>query len=374
MDRSSTLPLRIAQHAPPWFPIPPLGYGGIEIVVHELTNGLVALGHDVHLIAPGDSRTAAALVPSVPCHLGLDYTVARKTALIERVSDESFRAIRRLPIDLLHDHTDEPVPDDFAVPVLRTIHGPALPAFVRKYAAFSARGDTFVAISHRQRQLFEQASEELLGDRRAIRFVGTVHNPLDVAAIPFRDDDERADFAFFMGRCDAEKNPDGAIRIARAAGLPLVMALRINAIERPYFERMVAPLLGPDVTLLPELQAAQKYAYMRRAKVVIFSSLWEEPFGMVLTEAMACGAPVVALARGAAPELIIDGVTGFLGATEEDLARALLRADTIDPAACRRHVAANFNPLLIATRYTDAYRRALALSARGTGELLLAGG
>jgi glycosyltransferase involved in cell wall biosynthesis len=366
-------PLRIAQHAPPWFPIPPRGYGGIEIVVNDLTNALVALGHEVHLVAPGDSRTDATLVPSVPRHLGLDHTLAEKAALIGEIGAASYAAIRALPIDLLHDHTDEATPADFPLPVVRTIHGPALPDFVRKYAAFSARGDTFVAISHRQRELFEDASTELLGDRAAIRFVGTVHNPLDVAVIPFGTADERGDFAFFMGRCDAEKSPDGAIRIARAAGLPLVMALRINAIERPYFERAVKPLLGPDITLLPELDAARKYAYMRRARVVIFSSQWEEPFGMVLTEAMACGAPVVALARGAAPELIVDGITGFLGDSEADLASAIARTSEIDPAACRAHIAANFSPRLIAARYTAAYRRAIALAAPGVGELMLAG-
>jgi glycosyltransferase involved in cell wall biosynthesis len=362
-------PLRIAQHAPPWFPIPPVGYGGIEIVVNDLTNGLVALGHDVHLIAPGDSRTDAALTPSVPRHLGLDHTLAAKADLIARVTDASYRALRALPLDLLHDHTDEPVPADFPLPVVRTIHGPALPAFVRKYATFSARGDAFVAISRRQRELFEDACATLLGDRGAIRFVGTVHNPLDVRAIPFGDRAGRGDFAFFMGRCDAEKSPDGALRIARAAGLPLVLALRINAIERPYFEHAVRPLLGPDVTLLPELNAAQKYAYMGRAKVVIFSSQWEEPFGMVLTEAMACGAPVVALARGASPELVIDGVTGFLGGSEEALAATLRRVDAIDPAACRRHVAANFHPRLIAARYVAAYRHALAARVPGGAPL-----
>lgn len=362
--------LRIVQHAPPWFPIPPGGYGGIEIVVHDLTNGLVDLGHQVHLIAPGDSRTRAALIPSVARHLGLDYTLAEKAALIDRISAASYRRMRDLRADVLHDHTDEATPAEFPLPVVRTIHGPATPEFVRKYAAFSARGDAFVAISHRQRALYARACEDLLGDRDAIRFVGTIHNPLDLRAVPFGDADEREDFAFFMGRCDWEKNPDGAIRIARAAGLPLVMALRINGIERPYFERAVRPLLGPDVTLLPELDAARKYAYMRRARVVIFPSQWEEPFGMVLTEAMGCGAPVVALARGAAPELVVDGVTGFLGPTEEDLAAAIARIDTIDPHACRRHVAANFDPRAIAARYVAAYDKAIALSA---GELALAG-
>jgi glycosyltransferase involved in cell wall biosynthesis len=125
--------------------------------------------------------------------------------------------------------------------------------------------------------------------------------------------------------------------------------------ERPYFEQAVKPLLGPDVTLLPELTTDEKYDYLSRARVTVFSSQWEEPFGMVLTESLACGTPVVALARGAAPEVVVDGVTGFLRQSEAELAAAIRQVGEIDPAACRRHVKAHFHPCHIAAQYLAVY-------------------
>ena len=354
--------LRIVQLAPPWYPIPPVGYGGIEIVVHDLTNGLAALGHEVFLIAPGDSRTDARLIPNVPRHLGLDFTLERKAEIMAETSAESYRKAReQLHADVIHDHTDERPGPDYAVPIVRTIHGPPLPEVVRKYAALSARGDAFVAISRRQRQLFEEAAPHYLQPGEGINFVAAIHNPLDTRAIPFAA--EKEEFALFIGRSDWEKNPDGAIRIARAAGLPLVLALRVNILERAYFEERVKPLLGPDVTLLGEITPEEKYDYLKRAKVVIFSSQWEEPFGLVMTEAMACGTPVVAMPRGAAPEVIVDGVTGFLRDSEAGLAAAIADIGAIDPHACRRHVETNFSPLVIGRQYVDAYRRAIARGA-----------
>jgi glycosyltransferase involved in cell wall biosynthesis len=357
MERSNER-LLIVQLAPPWFAIPPSAYGGIELVINDLTTGLAALGHDVSLIAPGDSCTTARLVPNVPRHLGLDYPLAVKARMMAETSARSYREARlRLHADVLHDHTDERPDPAYPVPIVRTAHGPATPEAVRKYVDFSRRGDAFVAISHRQRELFDRRCAALYGPAVAINWVGTIHNPLDVAAIPFSAHKE--DFAFFLGRCDWEKNPDGAIRVARAAGIPLVMALRIHQGERAYFEEAVWPLLGPDVTLLPEVGSPEKFEWLRRAKVVIFPSQWEEPFGLVMTEALACGTPVVALDRGAAPEVLTDGVTGFLRNSEAGLAEAIREVGSLDPYACRRYIEVCFNPRRIAGQYVEAYRRAI---------------
>lgn len=354
----SAMPLRIAQLAPPWFPVPPTGYGGIEIVINDLVNGLVADGQLVHLLAPGDSVTTATLTAIVPRHLGLDFSLAEKVGLMRAAATLGYeRARDDLRADVLHDHTDERPFDDLPFPIVRTIHGPPVEEIVRRYAGYSACGDAFVAISSRQRELFEEASLRLCGRRDAVAIVGAIHNPLDVTHVPFQEVKE--EFALFVGRADWEKNPDGAIRIARAAGVPLVMALRVNLVERPYFEQAVKPLLGPDVSLLAEVTPGEKFDLLKRAKVVIFSSQWEEPFGLVMLEAMAAGTPVLALRRGAAPEIIRHGVTGFLGDSEEELAGYIGAVGTIAPRACREHVLARFNPASIAQQYLAVYRRAL---------------
>jgi glycosyltransferase involved in cell wall biosynthesis len=142
------------------------------------------------------------------------------------------------------------------------------------------------------------------------------------------------------------------------------LALRVAEHERPYFDQHVQPLLHANVELLPELNAEQKYQYMSRARAVLFTSQWEEPFGLVMTEAMASGAPVIAFRRGAAPEIIVDGETGFLCDTEEDMVAALAKVDAISPVACRRHVEALFNRERIASRYLNAYRQALRQPAK----------
>lgn len=353
----SAMRLRVAQLAPPWFPIPPVGYGGIEIVVNDLTNGLVSCGNTVFLLAPGDSQTTASLVPVVPRHLGLDFTLEEKVDLMRESAMVGYRYARdNLRVDVLHDHTDERPEDPAPFPIVRTIHGPPVEATVRKYAVFSSQGDSFVTISERQRELYCIAAERLLGRRNAVNVVSTIHNPLDISSVPYLETKE--EFALFVGRADWEKNPDGAIRIARSAGLPLVMALRVNLVERPYFEHVVKPLLGPDVRLVAEISPQEKYDYLKRAKVVIFSSQWEEPFGLVMIEAMACGTPVVALRRGAAPEIIKHGVTGYLGETEEELASYIGAVGQLSPRACRDHVETNFNPTVVAGQYVEAYNRA----------------
>lgn len=263
----------------------------------------------------------------------------------------------QLHADVLYDHTDERPDPQYPVPIVRMVHSPAMPEAVRKYVQFSALGDAFVALSHRQRALFDQRCTELCGPHGTINWVGTIHNPLDISAIPVSVHKE--DFAFFLGRCDWERNPDGAIRIARAAGIPLVMALRVHQGERAYFEERVEPLFGPDITLLREVGTPEKFEWLRRARVVIFPWQWEEPFGLVMTEALARGPPVIALDRGTAPEILTDGITGFMRGSEAALAATIADVGMLTPLACRQHIAIHFAPQRIAA-YVDAYRRAIA--------------
>jgi glycosyltransferase involved in cell wall biosynthesis len=358
--------MRIAQIAPPWFPIPPVGYGGIERVVYDLTEGLLAVGQDVILFAPAGSLTNARLVPTVTRPVGLNLTELQKVRHFLDTSRLAYRQALELGVDLIHDHTDYVPKRDFPLPIIRTIHGPANPAAVANYRRMSRRGDRFVAISQRQRELFTAAAEDQFGPGEHIAFAGVVYNPIDVAAAPFYPADQKQGYVAFLGRCHWEKNPDGAIRVAQAAGVPLMMALRVTTEERPYFEAVVRPLVLSIKNLakfVGEVSGQEKDDLIGRASVVLFPSPWEEPFGLVLAEAAARGTPVVALARGSVPELVVDGVTGMLCADEEDMVHAIPRAMTLDPVACREHAAARFDRELIAREYVSIYEQVLASRA-----------
>jgi glycosyltransferase involved in cell wall biosynthesis len=350
--------MKIALIAPPWYPIPPIGYGGIEVVVADLAKGYQEAGNEVVLIAPGDSKADVQLLPIVPRHTTLDMPESEREKLRQEAAQRQWEMAEGAGADIVHDHTDFPHPLDYSIPVMRTVHGPNVERAVRLYADLTKTGDSFIGISERQRQLFREAEQSIFGSAEAIRFAGVVHNPIDVASVPFES--RKQPYAFFLGRCDWEKNPDGAIRVARKAGMKLKMALRVNSYERPYFEEHVEPLLGPDVELLAEITPSEKYQLLANAQVVLFTSQWEEPFGLVMTEGAACGTPVIAFSRGAAPEIIVDGVTGFLVQDEDQMAEAVGKVGTIDPYACRRHMEANFSPKVAAGKYVQLFQNALA--------------
>jgi glycosyltransferase involved in cell wall biosynthesis len=354
--------VRIVEIAPPWFPIPPSGYGGIERVVFDLVEGLIAEGHEVVLFAPPGSRTSAQLVSNVDRPLGLDLTETEKRRHLYEVGRHGYRLAMQLGADLVHDHTDVAPPDDYPLPVLHTIHGPATPAAVAAYRAMSLRGDQFLAISHRQRALFAAASGGM------IAFSGVVHNPVDVAGTPFYSRDMKEPYAAFVGRCHWEKDPAAAIRVAREAGVPLKLALRVTVEERPYFEAAVRPLIEASrglVEYVGEVGGHEKAELIGRAGAVLFPSPWEEPFGLVLAEAAAHGTPVVALRRGSVPEVVVNGETGFACADEAAMAAVLREAMALDPAVCRDHAMACFDRSVIARRHAELFGR---LAAGRSGE------
>lgn len=364
--------MRVVQIAPPWFPIPPIGYGGIERVVHDLTEGLLAAGCEVILCAPAGSRTNARLIPTVAKPIGLDLTEAQKARHFVEASRAAYREALSLGADLIHDHTDYAPRRGFPLPIVRTVHGPATVAAVARYREMSRRGDRFVAISRRQHDLFLAAAAERWGPGEHLNFVDVIHNPLDVAAAPFYPASEKGGYVAFLGRCHWEKSPDGAIRVAQAAGVPLMMALRVTTEERPYFDAVVGPLtrsIKNLAKLVGEVGGREKDELIGRAGAVLFPSPWEEPFGLVLAEAGARGTPVVTLARGSAPELVVDGVTGVLCADEDEMARAIPRAMGFDPAACRAHAEALFDRDLIARKYLALYQRVLGVPVEGEFEL-----
>jgi glycosyltransferase involved in cell wall biosynthesis len=338
-------PLRIAVVAPPWFQLPPTGYGGIEAMLFWLVQGLVARGHDVTLIGAGKDRTGARFLPTYAepptAKLGQSFP-----EVIHALTATEY--LEGLDLDIVHDHTlaGPLLLRGGRLPAVVTTHGPITGELAEYYRMIN-RYAGLVAISR-----FQRAKAPHL------EWAGTVHNAIPVAEYPFRADKE--DYCLFLGRMSPEKAPDLAIRAARAAGREIVVAAKCNErAEHEYFEQRVRPLLGPDAHWFGEADTAQKKDLLARAHCLVFPIQWDEPFGIVMVEAMACGTPVVALRRGSVPEVVSDGVTGLVRDDLAELPAAIDRADLLDPEACRGHVAARFDVAGMVSGYEAIFRRAL---------------
>jgi glycosyltransferase involved in cell wall biosynthesis len=333
--------VRIAQVAPPWYTVPPSGYGGIELVVSLLTDGLVDRGHDVTLLAARGSSTRAKLV--APLDELPDASLLGNTAFESEHALASY--LHASEFDVVHDHSGIVGPALGALlrgspPVVHTLHN-AWTEPSRSYYSFLQDKVHLVAVSHAQRAA-----------NAGITYAGTVYNGIDLDAYPLREEKDR--FLVFVGRANPDKGPTLAIEIARRAGMPLAMIVkRSEPFERSYWDEMVAPALHDEVEVYEQVSHAQKVDLLRRAQAMVFPIHWPEPFGLVMVEAMACGTPVVACPAGAAVELVVDGVTGFLRDSLDGLVEAVGRSPECSPSACRAHVAAHFS----ANRMVDGYER-----------------
>ena len=341
--------MRIAQVAPLHEAVPPLRYGGTERVVSFLTEELVALGHTVTLFASGDSRTGARLIPACPQALRLDPSV-RDPGAPHMLQLEQVRA-RAVEFDVIHFHLDYWPLSLFSrqrTPFLTTLHGRLdLPETQPVFARFPDAA--LVSISDAQRRGMPGA-----------RYLRTVHHGLPetlLAPCP----EARPAYLAFLGRIAPEKGPDRAIRIARAAGLPLRIAAKVSEADRPYFEAVIRPMLaGGGVELMGEIAECEKSRFLSGAVALLMPIDWPEPFGLVMIEAMACGTPVVAFDRGSVPEIVEDGVTGCIVEDEAAAVAALGRAARLSRQAIRARFTERFTARSMAITYLDAYRRLLA--------------
>lgn len=337
-------PLRIGMVAPPWFTVPPSGYGGTEAVVAALTDQLVARGHEVTLIAAGPAGTRATTHVSTyeepPSHL------LGSSAMPEVVhAAAAARALDELDLDIVHDHSlaGPLLARGREIPTVATMHGPVA-GDNGDYFARLGRSVDLVAISHAQRH---QAPR--------LNWVGTVHNAIDLPTFPYRADKDRD--LLWIGRFSPDKGAHLAIDAARAAGRRILLAGKCKEpAERAYFEDAVRPRLGPDAEYVGEADATRKRELFARAAALLFPIQWEEPFGMVMIEAMACGTPVIATRRGSVPEVVDDGRTGFVVDDVAGMAAAIARVDDLDPAVCRAHVATHFDLPVMAAGYERIYR------------------
>ena len=354
--------LRIAMLAPPWIAVPPPGYGGVEAVIASLTDELVRHGHNVTLFAAPGSRSAAYV------HALLDRghpdEIERALYEVDHVA-RAFEAIDRAasdgwPFDVVHDHcgfTAFAMADRLATPLVHTLHGP----FTSETAAFYAHHATkapVVAISRAQ----------LAAAPTGLRVAGVVPNPIVADDWPLVSD--KQPYLLWVGRMTPEKGPHCAIRAARLAGMPLVLAGPVQPGQHAFFAREIEPEIdGRQVRYVGEIAGERKRRLFSRARALLMPIRWPEPFGMVMLEAMVCGTPVIAFPEGAARELVIPQETGMLVADECEMARACQRVGAIDPVGCRQSIVRRCDVRMVANLYERVYRQVCAQSGRGNGHL-----
>lgn len=338
-------PLRIGVVAPAWFPIPPSGYGGIEWMVYWLVEGLVDLGHDVTLIAAGQNNTRARFIqtfeqpPSL--RLGESFPDAVHTA-------RAAKALSTLDLDVVHDHSFLGPLHAIgrSIPTIITAHGPVDGEVGDYYKAVSDNVE-LVAISGFQRRKAPH-----------LPWAGMVYNGIPVKEYPFSSVKE--DYVLFLGRLSPEKGAALAIDAAKEAGVRIVIAAKCNEpLELEYLETEIKPRLGPGVDYIGEANQQRKKDLLANARCLVFPIQWDEPFGIVMIEAMACGTPVIALPGGSVDEVIADGKTGVICRDATLLPAAIRRAGELDAAGCRAHVERHFDISRMVSGYVDVYRKAI---------------
>jgi glycosyltransferase involved in cell wall biosynthesis len=341
-------PLRIAILAPVWFPVPPPGYGGIEWIVSLLADGLVDAGHEVTLFASGESQTKAtlsAVFDEAPSErIGQTFwELQHLVAALERAGE----------FDLVNDHTGllgAALGGALPIPLVHTVHGPLTgdPGRLYESVARLAPDLRLISISRNQRRPYPD-----------LPWVANVPNALDFRL--YADEPRRGDYLLFLGRMTEEKGCHRAVEIARELDLPLKMAGKNREpAEQEYFRSFVEPHLSDSIEYLGEVTNGEKLELLRGARATLFPIDWEEPFGLVMIESMACGTPVIATRRGAVPEVIEHGVSGIVVDDYREMAAALDEADRLDPAAIRRYAEEWFSAGRMVADYLDAYRATLA--------------
>jgi glycosyltransferase involved in cell wall biosynthesis len=345
--------VRVAILSPVWFPVPPPGYGGIEWVVSLLADGLADAGHDVTLFASGDSRTKARLVsvfPEAPS-LRIGETMPEFThalACYERAEE----------FDVVNDHSGVPAAalgGAVETPVVHTVHGPldGDAGSVYERVARVAPRVRLVSVSLNQRKPLPR-----------LPWVANCPNALDTTMYPVHP--HRGEYLLFLGRMSPDKGCHRAIEVAKQAGLPLKIAGKMNeALEKEYFETQVRPNLAWGIEYLGEVSHADKVDLLQNARATLFPIDWEEPFGLVMIESMACGTPVIATRRGAVPEVIEHGRSGVIVDDYREMVDALDAADRLDPLECRAYVEERFSSERMVQDYVGAYETVLAEHERG---------
>jgi glycosyltransferase involved in cell wall biosynthesis len=337
--------VRIALIAPPWVPVPPPSYGGTEAVVDRLARGYQTAGHEVLLIASGDSTCPVPRASVIP--RADEVTMGAAVPELRHVI-HAYEQVRDM--DIVHDHTvmgpvyasarhDLP-------PVVTTNHGP----FNEELSdIFRTIGDAvpIIAISHSQ-----------AATARDVPIASVIHHGIDTELFPVGDGS--GDYLLFLGRMIPEKGARRAALIAHMAGVPLKIAAKMREpLEQRYFEEQVKPLLGNGVEYVGEVGCAERVRLLQGARALLNPIRWPEPFGLVMIEALACGTPVLTFREGAAPEIVDHGVTGFVAEDDADLVHAIDRIDELDRRACREVAGTRFSTARMVQEHLRLFDRLL---------------
>lgn len=337
--------MKIAQIAPLYESVPPKMYGGTERVVYNLTEQLVRRGHEVVLFSSGDSETSAELIPCCERGLRLDgsvkdfhaYTMIQLGMVYARADD----------FDIIHNHVDYfafPFARLTATPTVTTMHGRLDLTEVRRVNHVFCEMP-LISVSESQRANLPRAN-----------WIATVQNGIEVEEFTFRP--APGEYLAFLGRISIEKRLDRAIEIARALGMPLRVAAKVDPADRAYYEHAIRPLMDhPLVEFVGEIDEREKNDFLGNAYAYLFPIDWPEPFGITMIEAMATGTPVIAMDCGAVPEVVADGVTGFICRNLAEMIAAVVRVPELSRQACRRHVEEHFSAAAMAAKYERAYRQ-----------------
>jgi glycosyltransferase involved in cell wall biosynthesis len=341
--------VKVAVLSPVWFPVPPTGYGGIEWVVSLLADGLVDAGHDVTLFASGDSRTKAELssvyelAPSAEIGRA-EYEVRHALGCFERAGE----------FDVISDHSGPPaavIAGAVQTPTVHTVHGPlgGEPGEFYEQIARVAPRTGLISISMNQR-----------APRPDLPWIANVPNALDFSVYPVQP--RRGDYLLFLGRMNAEKGAHRAVAVAIEAGVPLKLAGKCREpAEKRYFEEFVGPHLHPgQIEYVGEVTHGEKVELLQDARATLFPIEWDEPFGLVMIESMACGTPVIATRWGAVPEVIEDGRSGIIVDDYRQMAAALPDADRLEPLELRRAAEERFARERMVDDYVAAFETAIA--------------
>ncbi len=352
--------LKIAQIAPIWYPVPPKKYGGTERIVYFLTEELVKRGHKVFLFASGDSKTSAKLIPSRKRHLAKDKIPWSDTFWEFEHFSFSFKKIKRMNFDIVHSHGGIRsifFQDFIDTPVVYTFHNPLSVNYFQKMPP----GLKILSLHSKNLNVCFLSNSHLKLCKLKFKRVWTVYNGIDINFFKFSKKPEN--FFLWVGRVEPKKGVENAIKAAKMAKVKLLLVGKIDPERKKYFEKVIKPNLSRKIKYLGELPARELLKLYRKAKALLFPLEWDEPFGLVMAEAMACGTPVIAFKMGSAPEVVKDGITGFVvpfldkrgKKNIKGLVEAIKNIEKIKRENCRKWVKEKFTIEKMTENYEKIY-------------------